>query len=82
MPGSLVAFVAAVIFGAVAFVVHLAVLFTVLRAPELSRAWRYGALLPLVTPVAAWRSGRRGAAVVWGVALLAYLLVRVVGAVL
>lgn len=79
MPGSLVAFVAAVLFGAVALVVHLAVLVAVLGAPELSRAWKLGALLPPITPVAAWRSGRRFAAVAWGVSVAAYVVARVVG---
>lgn len=79
MSASLVAFVAAVILGAVALVVHLAVLSAVLRAPELSRAWRLGALLPLVTPIAAWRSGRRFAALAWGATILAYVVARLVG---
>ena len=79
MPGSLFAFAGAVLFGAVALVVHLAVLLTVWRAPELSRIWHYAALLPPVTPIAAWRSGRRFAAVAWAAAVSVYVAVRLVG---
>ncbi len=80
MPASLFAFVAAVLFGAVALVAHVAVWLAVQKAPELSRAWRWGALLPPVTPVAAWRSGKRKTAVAWCVAVAAYVAVRFVGA--
>ena len=82
MPASLVAFVAAVVLGAVALVAHVAVWLTVLRAPEVSRAWRVLALLPPITPIAAWRAGRRKAAVAWCVAVAAYVVARVVGGVL
>ncbi len=79
VPGSLFAFAGAVLFGAVALVVHLAVLLSVWRAPELSRTWHYAALLPPVTPIAAWRSGRRFAAIAWAASVSAYVAVRIVG---
>jgi hypothetical protein len=79
VPASLVTFVAAVVLGAVALVVHVAVWLAVMRAPELSRAWRLGALLPPITPIAAWRAGKRKAAVAWCVLVAAYVVVRVIG---
>lgn len=79
VPASLLVFAAAVVFGAVALVTHAAVLLAVLRAPELSRAWRLCALLPPITPVAAWRCGRRAAAIAWCVAVAVYVVIRIAG---
>ncbi len=76
VPPSLHALLAAVLLGAAALVVHLAVWRRVARASSTTRAWRLLALLPPLTPIAAWRAGLRGAALAWVVAVALYLAVR------
>ncbi len=76
MPPSLKALVAVVVLGAAAVVVHLAVWRRVARAEATTRAWRWLALVPPLTPIAAWRAGLRVPAVVWVVAVALYVLAR------
>jgi hypothetical protein len=76
VPPSLKALIAAVVLGAAAVVVHLAVGLCAARAASATRAWRWLAFVPLFTPIAAWRVGLRGAAVAWVVAVALYVLVR------
>jgi hypothetical protein len=76
VPPSLKALLAAVVLGAAAVVVHLAVWLRVARAAQTTRAWRWLALVPPLTPIAAWRAGLRGAAVAWCVAVVLYAAVR------
>ena len=76
VPPSLKALIAVVVLGAAAVVVHLAVWRRVARAESTTRAWRWLALVPPLTPLAAWRSGLRGAAVAWVVAVGLYVAAR------
>jgi len=71
------ALIAVTVLGAAALVAHLAALWHVLRAKGLDVRWKWAALLPPVTPIAAWRGGKRVACVAWVVLLVAYLVVRV-----
>ncbi len=69
---------AAIVLGAVVLLVHLATLWGVLRS-SLRPHWKGLALLPPLTPVAAWRAGQRKTAWAWLVSVAAYGLVRLVG---
>lgn len=71
--------VAAIVLLAMLFTVHLAILFRVFRS-ELTVGWKVASLIPVVAPVAAARIGRKALALFWGLALLGYLCVRVLGA--
>jgi hypothetical protein len=77
---SLIAFLIAVtVLGAALAIAHLALLVAVWRAPEVTRRDRWLALVPVLLPWVAWRSGRRLGAVTWAALLVAYIVVRLVG---
>ncbi len=71
--------VVAIVLLAMFFVVHLAILVRVFRS-ELPTGWKVAALLPPVAPIAAIRAGRKPLALFWGLVLLGYVCVRVLGA--
>jgi len=60
-------------------VIHGRLLTRALRSSSLSLAWRLLAIVPLITPLAGWRAGARGLAVLWVVHALAYGLLRSLG---
>jgi len=68
--------VSLVVIGAACVVLHVSLLFRALRARELPRALRWSALLPPVTPIAAWHAGARIRTLVWGACGLSYLALR------
>lgn len=57
---------------------HFALLARVFRS-ELPSGWKWGALFPAVTPVAAWKANHRLGVVIWAIFLVGYAVIRVVG---
>ncbi|MFT5358082.1 MAG: hypothetical protein ACI9KE_005319 [Polyangiales bacterium] len=43
---------------------------------ELSRAWKWGSLFPLITPVAAWKAKRHRRVILWSALLFGYIVIR------
>ncbi len=76
MSEGLVWLIAATLLGAAIVVGWLMLLVRVLRS-QLEPKWKWGALVPVVTPVSAWRAEHRRAVKVWVVLVVAYLLVRI-----
>jgi hypothetical protein len=72
--------VAWILVGAAFMVLHMVALWQALRAHEVAVPWRLAALLPPATPVVAWMGGARVAPVLWGVVLVAYVVLRLAGA--
>jgi hypothetical protein len=68
----------AILLFAAFLVTHVALLWIVARSDAAPR-WKWLALVPVMTPVSAWIAKKRGAAITWGVLLLAYAIVRLVG---
>jgi hypothetical protein len=68
-----------VLSGAAFLVLHLVALWRALRARELAVPWRLLALVPPATPVVAWMGRERTVAVLWGLALAIYVVLRIVG---
>lgn len=66
--------------GAIALVLHVALVWTALRAKSLSRTWRALSLVPVVTPFAGWRAGAHGLCVAWMTCLGAYAALRWIAA--
>ena len=79
MSGDLALLLAIVLVGAAVLVAHLAILLRALRS-SLPGKWKLLALIPVVTPVASWRGGARVGPILWGVLLVAYVVLRIVGA--
>lgn len=71
--------IAWVLVGAAFIVVHMVALWQAIRAQQVAVRWRALALLPPATPVVAWMSGARTVPVLWGVILVAYVVLRVAG---
>lgn len=67
-----------ILVGACFGVVHMVTLWQGLRAEALGWRWRLLALLPPVTPVVAWRGGRRVAPGLWCATLVLYIGLRLV----
>lgn len=64
--------------GALLLFTHLLLAWRVFSGP-LDAVWRYlGVLVPFFTPIAAWRTGHRFAAVAWILLLLLYISLRLV----
>ncbi len=70
--------ISAVLLFAAWILAHFALLARVLRS-ELTAGWKWGSLVPVVTPVAAWKAEHRVGVVIWGVFLVAYIVIRIVG---
>lgn len=68
----------AILLFAAFLVTHVALLWIVARSDVASR-WKWLALVPVLTPVSAWIAEKRGATITWGVLLVAYGVVRLVG---
>lgn len=68
--------IAAVLLGASILVAWLFLLVRVVRS-DLEPKWKWAALVPVITPVSAWRADHRKAVIVWGALLVAYVLVRI-----
>ena len=77
VPFGAVLLVSAVLVLAALLVVHVALVGRVLTSAKTSKRERLASLVPLLTPVIAWRVARR-AVVAWGVLLALYLVLRVV----
>jgi hypothetical protein len=72
--------IAWVLVGAAFLLAHAVALWQGVSARSLPPAWRIAALLPPAAPVVAWKGGARVAPVLWGVALVTYVVLRVAGA--
>lgn len=68
--------IAAVLLGAGILVAWLVLLVRVVRS-DLDPKWKWAALVPVITPVSAWRADQRKAVLVWAALLVAYVLVRI-----
>lgn len=65
-----------IVSGTLLLFTHLLLAWRVFSGP-LDAAWRYlGLLIPVFTPVAAWRTGNRVAALIWLLLLLVYISLR------
>ncbi len=64
--------------GAAVMVAHVATLWVTIRS-DVDRRWKWLALVPVVTPVSAWKAGKRGATIAWVAILATYLVVRFLG---
>ena len=51
----------------------------IVASSDVAPRWKWLALVPVLTPVSAWVAKKRGAAITWGVLLVAYGIVRLVG---
>lgn len=77
MTAPLLGLLAAILLGAAVLLAHLATLWVTLRS-DVEARWKWLALVPVLTPVAAWRAGKRKATWAWLGLLTAYGLVRLV----
>lgn len=77
MTQAIVLFAAVVLVFAAWMLTHLAALWLTLRSSIDSR-WKWLSLVPVLTPIAAWKAERRGAAITWGVLGVAYATLRIV----
>lgn len=68
----------AILLFAAFLVTHVALLWIVARS-DVAPRWKWLALVPVLTPVSAWIAKKRAAAITWGVLLVAYGIVRLVG---
>ena len=59
---------------------HLALLIAVLSSSDLERNDKLLALVPVLTPWKAWVVGKKVGAVLWGVFIAAYAVIRIVAA--
>ena len=71
--------VSLVVVGAGCVVLHVALVLRALRARQISRALRWAALFPPVTPIAAWHAGARTLTLLWAGSGLIYGVLRVLG---
>jgi hypothetical protein len=71
--------IAWIVTGAAWLFVHVVALYLVLRADGLERGWKAASLVPLVTPIAAWKAKKQAAAVAWVVCGAVYLVLRALG---
>ncbi len=76
MTGPLIGLVAAIVLGAAVLLVHLATVWVTVRS-EVAAPWKWLALVPPLTPVAAWRAGKRKASGAWIGLVVAYATVRI-----
>lgn len=66
--------------GAALLFTHLLMAWRVLSGPLTAR-WRYlGFLVPILTPIVAWRGGNRLGPITWGLLLAIYLSARAIEA--
>lgn len=75
MTRALVLFAAVVLVFAAWVLTHLAALWLTARSDVAPRL-KWLALVPVLTPIAAWKAERRGAAVTWGILGIAYGVLR------
>lgn len=66
--------IAAIVLFAAFLLAHLALVARILRS-DLPVGWKWASLIPLVTPVAAWKAERRVGLIVWAVFLIGYAVV-------
>jgi hypothetical protein len=77
MTQALALLAAAVLLCAAWMVTHLALLWVTVRS-DVAPLWKWLALVPVLTPVAAWIAKARVGAVVWTVLLVSYVVLRLV----
>ena len=65
---------AVVVFAALLFA-HALLLRGVFKS-ELSPAWKWGSLIPVLTPVAAWKAKRHVRVMFWSALLFGYIVIR------
>ncbi len=75
MPEGLGWLITATAVGAAVLVAHLALFVAVVRS-DLATGWKWASLVPLVTPVAAWKADKKFALMAWTVCVLAYIVIR------
>lgn len=75
MPEGLGGLIAVTAIGAALIVAHVALLAAVVRS-EVEAKWKWAALVPIVTPIAAWVAPRRRHLAAWSALLVAYVVAR------
>lgn len=78
MTQAIVLLATAILLFAAFLVTHVALLWVIARSDVVPR-WKWLALVPVLTPVSGWIAKKRGATITWGVLLVAYVIVRLVG---
>ncbi|MCB9625499.1 MAG: hypothetical protein H6723_19445 [Sandaracinus sp.] len=78
MTKALVLLAAAILLFAAFLVAHVAAIWVTVRS-DVEPRWKWLSLVPVLTPVAAWKAKRRGATIAWGLFLVGYGVVRLVG---
>lgn len=67
--------IAAVTLFAALLFAHVLLLRVIFKS-KLSRAWKWGSLLPMVTPIAAWKAKGQRRVMLWSALLFAYIVIR------
>ncbi len=65
-----------IVVGAAVLVAHVVLVWRVLRSDDLPARQRWWALLPLATPVLAFKAGRRWSLGAWVILLVTYVVLR------
>ena len=65
-----------IVVGAAVLVAHAVLVWQVLRSDDLPAGVRWWALVPVVTPVLAFKAGGRWSLAVWALLLLTYVVLR------
>jgi hypothetical protein len=68
-----------ILVGAAVLVVHVVLLYQVVRAREYRWTTRIWAIVPPLAPVVAWLEGRRAVPILWVVLVVLYVILRMFG---
>jgi hypothetical protein len=80
VPASLWMLILMTVMLAALLVTHLAVAWSAIRAEETKRVWKWLAIVPPLTPYAAWTAGKRVGPVLWVVLAVGYTIMRATSA--